>query len=258
MISRRCLTQYPQTVPGGFRERQEHPELLDGDHGTLAEVAESLDDLTRINTCLFGIAATLDPLKRRVRAAPKPVSVLDLGTGNGHLACALANWAFREHIALRLLAADVNPRHVAVAAAELHRAPTTFPPRPPRGGVHLLAADGRRVPLADNAVDYVISSLLLHHLAPEAVVALLRECRRVARRGLVMTDLIRHPVPYWLFRLVRPLLVRSPITRHDSEASFRRGYTPAELRRLAAQALADPQVSVHLPSTRLLLTSDWG
>lgn len=251
------IRHFLKSYPGDFRERQEYPELLDSDHGTLAEVVASLDDLTRINTFLFGIAATLDPLKRRVRAAPQPVSVLDLGTGNGHLARALANWAFREHVALRLLAAGVNPRHVAIAAAELHRTPTTSLPRPARGGVHLLAADGCRLPLADNAADYVISSLLLHHFAPDAVVALLRECRRVARLGLVMTDLIRHPAPYWPFRLVRPLLVHSPTPHHDSEASFRRGYTPAELRRLAAQALADPQVSVHLPSRRVVLTSDW-
>lgn len=258
MISRRGLRHYHQAVLAEFRERQERPELLDDDHGTLTDVAESLDDLTRINTFLFGIAATLGPLKRHGRAAPKPVAVLDLGTGNGHLSRALAEWALREHIALRLLAADVNLRHVAVAAAELSRIPMAAPPRPLRGGVDLVAADGSRLPLADNAVDYVVSSLLLHHLAPEAVVSLLRECRRVARRGVVMTDLIRHPVPYWLYRLVQPLLVRSRITRHDSVASFRRGYTPAEVRRLAMQALPDPRVRVHLPSTRVVLTSDWG
>lgn len=251
--------RYPLATPAELRVRQERPELLDMNSGTLSEAATSLEDLARINARLWGLAATLDPLKPRLLAAPKPVTVLDLGTGSGQLARSLAEWAAREHVALRIVAVDLNPRHLAIAAADLRPNRKASPPRALNNGVQLLGASAIQLPLADGSVDFVISSLLLHHFEPSGLSMLLAECRRVARRGLVMTDLVRHPVPYLIFRLVvRPLLVRSPITVHDSEASFRRGYTLPELRSLAAQILPSPRVRIHPLALRLVLTSEWG
>lgn len=234
----------------GLTQRIDHPEMLDEGEMSMAERHRSLDDMRRMNGVLFGVQATLGPLLPWLREAPKPVTVLDLGTGSGQLSQALARWAQREGIALRLLAADLSSAHLGYA--------NTLNGRLGTPNIHLAAADAFRLPLADQSVDIVISSLLLHHFAPDALAALLAECRRVARHGLVMSDLERSPLPYMLYRaLVEPLLVRSPVTVYDGRVSFHRAYRREELQAIAKRVLPSPHVRLHLPSLRLQLTDFW-
>lgn len=116
-----------------------------------------------------------------------------------------------------------------------------------------VVGNGFRLPLATGSVDFVMSSLVLHHFAPGKLDTLLRECRRVARRGIVMSDLWCHPLPFALYRLLEPFFVRSPITRHDGRASFQRAYTPVEMLALASPLLPGVQVVPHFPSFRWVM-----
>jgi hypothetical protein len=59
---------------------------------------------------------------------------------------------------------------------------------------------------------------------------------RLARQSLIMTDLVRHPAPYWFMKATSPVFARSAITRHDAAVSIRRAYRPEELQRIAAEA----------------------
>lgn len=234
-----------------MRHRLDTPELLDD--ATLPEDAAlaSLADLRRLNRFLFGISVTLGALEGWLAAGPKPATVLDLGTGSGQMAQALARWAARSHQAVRVLALDRVPRQLHHARAWNAHLGTPH--------VLLLAGDALRLPLTDQSVDYVTSSLFLHHFDEAALRHLFAECRRVARRGVAMSDLWRHPLPFALYQtLAEPLLVRSPITHFDSRASFRRAYRPAEIAALAGECLPGVRVSVQLPSFRWVLTSRWG
>ena len=65
---------------------------------------------------------------------------------------------------------------------------------------------------------------------------LLRELRRVSRRGVVVNDLRRGWMPYVATLASTHAFARSPITRHDGPLSLRRSYTLAELDDLAADA----------------------
>lgn len=103
-------------------------------------------------------------------------------------------------------------------------------------------------PFADGGVDVVISSLFLHHFTPTALVQLLPKWVRLARRGLVMSDLVRHPVPYWFVKASGPAFARSAITRHDAAVSIQRAYRPQELRNIAVEAgFPQAQVFTHFP-----------
>jgi SAM-dependent methyltransferase len=212
-------------------------ELLDLQRGTLAQVRRSLHDIRRINTYLGGASvvcnATMAMLQQhRLQSA----TVLDIGTGSADIPVRLVQLAKAHKIDLRVLALDNNARHLQVAREDLEQQKSS-------SCGHLLQADAFRLPLHDNAVDIVVSSLFLHHFRAPQIVELLREFQRVSRIGWVMNDLVRHYVPLIFFRLTKPIFARSYITRHDGEASLRRGYTVEEMQHIVNGA---PELQAHV------------
>jgi ubiquinone/menaquinone biosynthesis C-methylase UbiE len=227
-------------------ERLEAAEWLDQGHGTPADVAANLAEMARTNRWLGGLRALTRHLYPRLSAAPGPLTVLDLGTGSADVPLAIARWGRRHGREVRVLGLDGSSRNLAVARAQSAREPR----------VRLLRADAERLPLAASSVDYVISTLFLHHLQPDDLLALLRAAAVIARRGLVMSDLARGRLPLAAFRLVQPAFARHPFTRHDGALSIRRAYTHAELTQLArAAGLSTARVHAHFP-WRLTLVAD--
>jgi len=214
----RILTATLNRVDGTeYLDRPGHaPSLLDG----------NLDDLRRINRwlggyvlTLWGIAYVLEGCAREVE-----VTVVDVGTGGADGAEAIVAWGCRRGWRVRVLAGDVSPEILQLAKRQVGP------------GVDLAVMDGRCLPLADASVDVAVCSLLLHHLPPDGAVALLREMRRVARRGVVVNDLVRSRLGYLGALAIGWLWTRNPLTRHDGPLSVRRSYTPTEMADLASRA----------------------
>jgi hypothetical protein len=228
------------------RDGLDASEWLDQGRGSPADVAANLAEMARTNRWLGGLRALTRYLYPRLQAAPGPVTVLDLGTGSADVPLAIARWARRHGCDVRLLALDWSGRNLAVARAHTAREPA----------VRLLRADAARLPLAPHSVDYVVSTLFLHHLQPEELIRLLRAASACARRGILMSDLTRGWLPLAAFRLVQPLFARHRFTRHDGALSIQRAYTRAELQALAAAAgLSTVRVHAAWP-WRLTLVAD--
>jgi SAM-dependent methyltransferase len=218
--------------------RVDETEWLDQGRGSDADVDANLDEMWRLNQRLGGLGALTRHLYPRLRATQAPCSVIDLGTGSAQVPLAIARWARDHQCALQVYGLDWAARNLAVA----RRRASSY------AEVSLLRADAQRLPIAEQSADFVIASLFLHHFQPRAAADLLRGAYRVARRALIMTDLVRGRLPLFAFRLVQPALARHPLTRHDGTLSIRRAYTPAELRGLAAVAgLPGARVYAHWP-----------
>ncbi len=228
--------------------RFDSPELLDLNVGSLDEAALSLTDLRRINRWLGGwdtLARHLLPRLRDVApTSQQPLVVADIGAGAADLPVAIVRWARRQGIAVRVLAVDLNQRHLAIARAWL----TGYPE------IQLVAAEAGNLPL-DLHVDYIVASLFLHHFPPPTVAAFLRSWYATARRGVIANDLIRAWPPYLGYYLLQPVIARSYLTRYDAPLSIRRAYTRREMRELARAAGVPAQVYWHWP-WRLALVAD--
>ncbi len=246
------MTTRPETVYLGASagifvpERIEAPEMLDLGQGTTADVQQNLAEMWRINRWLGGFRALTRHLYPRLLAAGssagQPVTLVDLGTGAAEVPAALVRWSEVRGLPISVLGIDWMARHLAVAT----RHPAVF----------LLQADALRLPLPAQSVDYVISSLFLHHFPPNEVIALLRSAFDCARCGIIMSDLVRGWLPWSAFKLVQPIFARNYLTRHDGALSVRRAYTPAELRELAdAAGLQRAEIYTHWP-WRMTLVAD--
>ena len=202
-------------------------EKLDAGEGTDADVARNLADLRRINRFLGGRRVVLEAVRALVESARLPeLELLDVGTGSADIPGAVAGWCEAEGIGSHITALDLSERNLRIAQARLGI----------RDDVRLVRGDSLRLPFADCSVDVVTASLFLHHFEDEDVIRLLRDFARVARRAIVVNDLVRNMVPYWFARLTGPLLATSYLTRFDGPASVLRGFTADELSEHARRA----------------------
>jgi len=195
----------------------------------------SLRDLVRLNRD-FGGHSALRHAFRRVDP-PAVFTALDIGAASGDMGAKVREWYPRA----RVVSLDYMEAHLACAEG-------------PR-----VAGDAFRLPFGDDAVDYVYSSLFLHHFGNGEVVRLLGEMRRVARRAVLAVDLQRHPISYWFLPATGWLFGWDAVTLNDGPLSVAAGFTPGELGALASEAgLTQVQARTHGLSYRISLTARVG
>ncbi len=208
MFGRLSLPLWP------LRARAHELELLDLPDLDGAELRANLRELALLSRLPGGAATSIRAIGRL--AGNDEIRILDVGTGGGDLPLAFARHGEGRW---RVIASDNRPEILDLAAGWTAAEPL----------VTTLLADGRQLPLEDREVDVAHASLVLHHLDPAAVVVMLREMRRVSRRGVVINDLQRGILPFAVTALVTTALARSRYTRHDGILSARRAYTLTEL-----------------------------
>ena len=215
--------------------RSAQPEILDGPVST-ADLADILRDLARFNGVMQGHRPVLKWLDRAVRDVPQdqPLTLFDIGCGYGDLLRAIRDWAKRRGRSLRLIGIDLSAQVIDVArsvtsdadAIEYHAA-DIFAFTPP------------------GQIDFVVTSLVTHHLSDDMIERFLRWMEANATRGWVIYDLQRSIVPFYFIALAGPVLRLHPVVVYDGRISVARSLTRAEWQaRLAAAGI--PQSVVEL------------
>lgn len=188
-------------------------------------LVDDLRNLRMINHYLGNYRNVLRGLARLVENQKK-FSLLDIGAGSGDVPAAIARWARRKGLVARISA--LEPNQVAVdQAADQTRGFSE---------ISLVRGDGMALPFRPDSFDFVLASQVLHHYSEEAIVMLLRTWAPVARKGIIISDLIRHPLAYQGIRLLTRMLTRNIMTLTDAPLSVRRGLTICEWQELLRQA----------------------
>jgi hypothetical protein len=198
-----------------FRRRSGEAEWMDAPDVTADDFARCLADLARVNTVTLARPPTIRWLAGALAgAAPgEAFTLLDVGYGQGDMLRAVHAWARRAHLAPRLEGVDLNPRSEPAARA------ATDP------GLRIDFRTGDvlgRSP--DDPVDFVISSLVAHHMTDAGLVEFLRWMERTARRGWFVNDLHRRPVAFYGFMALSTLARWHPMVRHDGPISVARAF----------------------------------
>ena len=213
-------------------------ELLDGPLDDPVALVANLRDLTWINRHLGGIALSRRALDALLGDRRGALGLLDVGTGAADIPAALQTAEARLGRKLQVTALDSRPEVVAAALA-------IAPGLATRADFTFVVGDGRALPGADASQDVVHASLVLHHLAPDEALGLLREMGRLASIGVVINDLSRGRL-FWLGAwLLSHSLTRSRLTRNDASLSVRRAYTRAEMEGLLARAGLRPVMTIE-------------
>lgn len=236
---------HPSAFILAFQRRSYELEHLDKGDYTPEEYEGCLVELRRINRFLGDARALRSSLLAEIaRSDLKSFSVLDVGAGSGELLRLIAGRARQEKRGARLVGVELNARSAKAILEES----AGF------AEIHAVRGDALRLPFADDGFDYAICSLLTHHFRDREVVRVLEELARVARRGVFVIDLHRHPLAYLLYTTLGKVFLRNRLIREDGALSILRSFRPPELRELAARArLRNVQVTRRFPF-RLVLS----
>jgi len=102
------------------------------------------------------------------------------------------------------------------------------------GGVLRVRGDVRRFPFRDRSVDVIITTHFFHHLTDDQIVGVLKEFDRVARRGIIVNDLIRNRRALAWIKLFT--LWANRYVKADGPQSVRKAFTLREVETLARRA----------------------
>ncbi|MBD7996544.1 methyltransferase domain-containing protein [Arthrobacter sp. Sa2CUA1] len=166
-------------------------------------------------------------------------TVLDIGSGGGDLARALARWAHRDGLTVAVTGIDPDPRAHTYAESQ-----------PAVPGLTFRAAFSSQLVAEGQRFDVVLSNHVLHHLDTQAFDGLLADSQALARALVLHSDIERSPWAYGLFSAGTLPFFHGSFIRADGLTSIRRSYTSAEL---AAAVPAGWEVRRQRPWQNLLL-----
>jgi 2-polyprenyl-3-methyl-5-hydroxy-6-metoxy-1,4-benzoquinol methylase len=200
-----------------------------------------LADLAAVNGWTRARPPTLRWLARATRDLPRGsrFTLVDVGYGQGDMLRAIHRWATRRGLAPQLVGVDLSPWSAVAARAATPAA---------------MAIDYRTGDILETALapapDFVISSLVAHHMDDAQLVAFLRWMEATATRGWFVNDLHRHAVAYHGFRALSHAMRWHRFVRHDGPLSVARAFRRDDWERLIAAAGLDRatlSLNWHLP-----------
>jgi ubiquinone/menaquinone biosynthesis C-methylase UbiE len=229
-----------------FRQRSYELENIDKGSYTPEEYEGCIVELQRVNEWLGDARALRGSLLKEIEGQRlHSFSVLDVGAGSGELLRVAARWARETNRSGLFVGLELNKRSAKAILEESDDFPEIFS----------VQASGLVLPFFDHAVDYVMSSLTLHHFDDQSAVEILREMARVSARGIFVIDLHRDPVAYYFYTTVGRLFLHNRLIREDGALSMLKSFKPDELDEMGRKAgLANVTVEKYFPS-RLVLSA---
>ncbi|MFN7803041.1 MAG: methyltransferase domain-containing protein [Planctomycetaceae bacterium] len=223
-------------------EVMDQPGLDTGLHDQALSALRRINSLSRTAGSLWPAIAstarqpmaaaprTFDPSSDEPSTGPlagQPLSLLDVACGGGDVALRLAQRAAGEGLPLQVSGCDFNPAAIDYATRTAAAGATAAGPR-------FFVHDVLAQPLPP--ADIVTCTLFLHHLDEAQGVLLLQRLAAAARRLVLVSDLRRTRLGYWMAHLVGRVLTRSPVVRIDGPLSVAAAWSLPEVHRLAQQA----------------------
>jgi 2-polyprenyl-3-methyl-5-hydroxy-6-metoxy-1,4-benzoquinol methylase len=198
------------------------------------ELRGCLHDIARVNRLTFAYRPTISWMEELVAARPStsaPLTVVDVGCGDGNMLRRVHAWAARRGVPVALTGIDLNPDAIRAATEST----------PPALQINWIVGDALSS-AATGDIDVVICSLLTHHLTNPQIVQFLQWAERATRRGWFINDLHRKAVPYHLFRLWARFTNWHPFVKNDGAVSIRRSFIVDDWQRLCAAAGLDARI----------------
>lgn len=187
---------------------------------------DALNKLAKINQWLGGNVVTLNGIKALLKShdRSKPLTIIDLGCGGGDILRQLSRYGKRKGYKFKLIGLDAN-KHTIAYAQESSRQYDNIKYKT----MDIFSEDFHNL-----EYDIVLSTLFLHHFKEQELVTFLKPVVEKASLGMVVNDLHRHKLAYYLFKLLS-LTIKNQTIVQDGLTSVLRGFKRNELESISKQ-----------------------
>jgi 2-polyprenyl-3-methyl-5-hydroxy-6-metoxy-1,4-benzoquinol methylase len=216
------------------KERTDKEELMDDFSIGGDLLKDTLNKLENINRWLGGNLVTVNSLKKVLKNHPKEqaLSIVDIGCGHGDILRDVAKFGRKNGYKMTLLGVDANPTAIAYA----NELSTAYPE------VHFKTEDIFSEEFQKREFDVVLATLFLHHFKEEPLVSFLDNTLKQTKIGVVVNDLHRHTLAYYLFMLLS-VFIKNKMIIEDGLTSVLRGFKRKDLMQLSERLQVKPQIS---------------
>jgi SAM-dependent methyltransferase len=199
------------------------PEMMDRPQPVTEELVSDLRNLRQLNR-YFGSYRLIEYFLRRWIPPGSRMRILDLATGSGDIPRLIVDYARKVGAAVAVDAVDQQPSTLEIARGLSRHYP------------EIDFIEGNVLSFDDETYDIVLNSLALHHFEEDAAVQLLKRCRQLSSKYVLVSDLRRGLLATAGVYLLTTFLFREPMTQTDARLSAARAFSFREFRSLAERA----------------------
>ena len=181
---------------------------------------DTLDKLDIINRFLGGNSVTIQGLEKLLKHQPKKkkITIIDLGCGNGEILRDVAKFGRKNNFSFKLIGVDANLEAIKYAK-ELSKEYSELSFKT----LNVLSEDFEK-----QSYDIVLCTLFLHHFKNKELISFLKKITQKATIGVVVNDLHRHKLAYYLFKFIG-LFIKNKMVRQDGLTSILRSFKRKDL-----------------------------
>lgn len=207
-----------------FTERHDGLEIMDNFQDSPIELPNIFKDINRVNHILGGNGITINAVFRLVKEVSKEsYTILDMGCGDGNMLKTLALESRKRNIPMSFIGVDLNNEALTLARRET----IDFPE------ISYVQRDILGLDFSDFNCDIVITTLTMHHFENEDILAFLKQFVKLATIGVVINDLERSMLAYYLFQVFGLIFIKTKVAKIDGAISIRKGFKREELELLS-------------------------
>ena len=195
---------------------------------------DTLDKLENINRWLGGNLMTVRALKKVLKNHPKEqeLTIADIGCGHGDILRDVAKFGRKNGYKMKLIGMDANPTAIAYA----NELSTEF------SELSFKTEDIFSEEFKNRKFDVVLATLFLHHFKEEQLVSFLGNTLKQTKIAVVVNDLHRHKLAYYLFMLLS-VFIKNNMIIEDGLTSVLRGFKRKDLKEMSEKIKVEPVIS---------------
>lgn len=194
-----------------FKKRAHTKELLDGEVPE-KDLIINLKELDTINKLLGGYSISLNAFKK-VDLEKK--NLVDIGSGGGDMLHEIHLYAKKRGINCQLYGIDLKKICTSYAQSHLPQSLTFITDDYRNSAKHL------------DKIDIIHACLFTHHLSDDEIIELIRYSLK-EQCILIVNDLERNPVAYYLISFLTRIFSKSHLLKNDAPLSVLRGFKKKE------------------------------
>jgi 2-polyprenyl-3-methyl-5-hydroxy-6-metoxy-1,4-benzoquinol methylase len=176
---------------------------------------DTLEHLAKVNKWLGGYQSTLGALEKLIHTLPldQQITLIDIGCGGGDTLRKIADFGRKQQRNFKLIGVDAYAFIINYAKEKSTKYPE----------ISYFSQNVFSAEFSELSYDIALFNLVLHHFSDDEIIRLLSAVSGKAGVGVIVNDLHRSALAYYLFQLVC-LTISNPMARDDGLTSILKGF----------------------------------